>query len=321
MPSLLLKTLTLRQLLLLSTLGRELNLSRSADLLHTTQPALSRSLAQMENALGVRLFQRTTKRMSLTAAGMSLMQHANRILAELELAEEELAGIEAGGSGEVRVGAFAAFSTELLAQALTRLRSMSPGVRFSVEVRKVDELRDALMNGQIDLMLSHAEFQIDLNAVEVHELYQERILVMVRQDHPLVRRRKLAFEEFAPYPWVLPSSDTPLRPKINRMLSVYRRAPPQGGPDIQTDSLALAYSLVRHAGMVWAIASRHAQWVARDKEVRILECKPELLSGPFCAFTLRGAKLPAITRTLIHCLRQMAQESRGVSASTGARAG
>ena len=118
MTQALLKIISLRQLVLLSTVGRELNLSRSAELLHTTQPALSRSLAQMESALGTRLLNRTTKRMSLTAAGMSLMQHANRILAELEMAQEELAGIEVGGSGEVRVGALPAFSTELLAQAL-----------------------------------------------------------------------------------------------------------------------------------------------------------------------------------------------------------
>ena len=186
----------------------------------------------------------------------------------------------------------------------------------------MDDLRDALMNGQIDLMLSHAEFQIDLNAVEVHELYQERIVIIVRHDHPLVRRRKLAFEEFAPYPWVMPSSDTPLRPKINRMLSVHRRVAPQGGPDIQTDSLALAlaYSLVRHAGMVWATASRHAQWLARDKEVRILECTPDLLTGPFCAFTLRSAKLSATARTLIHCLHQMAPESQMGLANRSPRA-
>lgn len=302
MTQALLKIISMRQLVLLSTVGRELNLSRSAELLHTTQPALSRSLAQMESALGTRLFNRTTKRMSLTAAGMSLLQHANRILAELEMAQEELAGIEVGGSGEVRVGMLPAFSTELLARALARARDIVPGIRYAVEVLKVDALREALMNGQIEVMLSHAEFNLDLNAVEVHELYQERIQILVRHDHPLARRRKLALHELAPYPWVLPSGGTPLRPKINRMLSVYRRGVPAGGPDVQTDSLALASCLVRHGNLVWAIASRHARWVARDPEIRVVECKPEVLSGPICAFTRRGESLASPARTLIHCL-------------------
>ena len=75
------RVLTLKQLRLVSVLGRELNLSRCADILHSTQPAASRALAQLENQLQVILFQRTTKRMVPTVAGLSLIQHAHRVLA------------------------------------------------------------------------------------------------------------------------------------------------------------------------------------------------------------------------------------------------
>jgi LysR family transcriptional regulator, pca operon transcriptional activator len=305
----LLNAISLRHLVLVSTLGKELNLSRSAQLLHTTQPALSRALAQIEERLGTRLFNRTTKSMSLTPAGMSLLQHANRVLAELEMAEEDLAGVAGGGSGEVRVGALAFFSTELLGLALTRAREIVPGVQFSVEVLKLDALYDALRSGRVDVMLSHAEFNLDLNTVEVKELYQERSRIVVRRDHPLARRKKVSWEELAPLPWVLPSMETPLRPKLNRMLSVLRRGLPLDGQDVQTDSLPLGFSLVRNAGLVWAVAGRHAQWFARQGEVRVLDCKPELLNGPFCAFTLRGETLKGPTRVLIDCLRDLSDHA------------
>jgi LysR family transcriptional regulator, pca operon transcriptional activator len=305
----LLNAISLRHLVLVSTLGKELNLSRSAQLLHTTQPALSRALAQIEERLGTRLFNRTTKSMSLTPAGMSLLQHANRVLAELEMAEEDLAGVAGGGSGEVRVGALAFFSTELLGLALTRAREIVPGVQFSVEVLKLDALYDALRSGRVDVMLSHAEFNLDLNTVEVKELYQERSRIVVRRDHPLARRKKVSWEALAPLPWVLPSMETPLRPKLNRMLSVLRRGLPLDGQDVQTDSLPLGFSLVRNAGLVWAVAGRHAQWFARQGEVRVLDCKPELLNGPFCAFTLRGETLKGPTRVLIDCLRDLSDHA------------
>jgi LysR family transcriptional regulator, pca operon transcriptional activator len=305
----LLNAISLRHLVLVSTLGKELNLSRSAQLLHTTQPALSRALAQIEERLGTRLFNRTTKSMSLTPAGMSLLQHANRVLAELEMAEEDLAGVAGGGSGEVRVGALAFFSTELLGLALTRAREIVPGVQFSVEVLKLDALYDALRSGRVDVMLSHAEFNLDLNTVEVKELYQERSRIVVRRDHPLARRKKVSWEELAPLPWVLPSMETPLRPKLNRMLSVLRRGLPLDGQDVQTDSLPLGFSLVRNAGLVWAVAGRHAQWFARQGEVRVLDCKPELLNGPFCAFTLRGETIKGPTRVLIDCLRDLSDHA------------
>ena len=82
MTSALRRSISLKHLRLVAVLGRELNLSRTAELLHTTQPALSRSLAQLEGLLETRLFDRTTKRVSLTAAGASLLQHADRILAD-----------------------------------------------------------------------------------------------------------------------------------------------------------------------------------------------------------------------------------------------
>ena len=87
------RVLTLKQLRLVSVLGRELNLSRCAELLHTTQPAASRALAQLESHLQLSLFQRTTKRIVPTMAGLSLIQHANRVFAEIDLAEENLLGL------------------------------------------------------------------------------------------------------------------------------------------------------------------------------------------------------------------------------------
>lgn len=133
MTSALRRSISLKHLRLVAVLGRELNLSRTAELLHTTQPALSRSLAQLEGLLETRLFDRTTKRVSLTAAGASLLQHADRILAELELAQQELVGIRGGIAGEVRIGLLTTFSADLLAQAIARARGIVPDVLFVVQ--------------------------------------------------------------------------------------------------------------------------------------------------------------------------------------------
>lgn len=304
----LLRSLSLRHLVLVSTLGRELNLSRTADLLHTTQSALSRSLAQLEDLLDTRLFNRTTKRMSLTPAGISLMQHANRVLAEIESAQEELADLKQGaGGGEVRIGALDAFSTELLGCALAQARRILPKVQFSVEVLRARPLYEQLLGGSIDVMLSHVELKIDLNQVDVQELYEEDCQVLVARNHPLARRRSVSLQELASHALVLPSLDTAVRTKLNRLLSVHRSGAPQGGRDIETDANTMALSLVRHAGLAWALARRHAQSYAALEDVRILECKPQLLRGPICALTLRGEQLNRPTRVLIDCLADLAK--------------
>lgn len=303
----LLRSLSLRHLVLMSILARELNLSRAAEQLHTTQSALSRSLAQLEDLVGMRLFNRTTKRMSLTPAGLSLMQRANRVLAEIELAQEDLAGLKHGaGGGELRIGMLASFSTELLAAAMVRTREIVPKVQFTVDVLKNQPLYDALVGGGIDVMLSHVEFMVDINAVDVRELYQEDCLILVSRDHPLSRRRSVNQSELALHPLVLPSIDTPLRSKLNRMLSVHRAEPPAAGRDVQTDSQAMALSLVRHAKLAWVLARRHALAYAQDSNVRVLECKPQLLKGPICALTLRADTSQNPARVLIECLADLA---------------
>jgi hypothetical protein len=82
------RSVTLRHLRLVSVLGKELNITSSAELLHSTQPALSRTLAELEELLDTRLFERTTKHITLTPSGLVLLQHANRILAEIDGAQQ-----------------------------------------------------------------------------------------------------------------------------------------------------------------------------------------------------------------------------------------
>lgn len=308
MPRPLLRSLSLRHLVLVSALGRELNISRTAELLHTTQSALSRSLAQLEDLLETRLFNRTTKRMSLTPAGISLMQHANRVLAEIESAQEELDDLKQGsGGGEVRIGALDAFSTELLGAAMAQARRILPRVQFSIEVMRARPLYEMLLGGGIDVMLTHVELKIDLNLVDVQELYEEDCQVLVSRDHPLARRRSVTQQDLASHALVLPSIDTAVRTKLNRMLSLHRGSALKYGRDVETDSNTMALSLVRHAGLAWALARRHARTYAGLEDMRVLECKPQLLRGPICALTLRGEQLNRPTRVLIDCLADLAK--------------
>lgn len=298
--------MSMRQLRLVSTLGRELNLSRTAKLLHTTQPALSRSLAQLESLLEVRLFNRTTARMSLTPAGTTLMQHANRVLAELELAEADLLGLQVGVRGEVRVGMLPTFSSNLLGCALGRAQAALPGVAFSVELLRVQELYEALQAGRIDLMLSHAEFELSLNALEVVELYLERNAVLVAEGHPLARQSVVTHAQLARHGWVLPSPETPLRRQVGRLLAIHRGRTLRVA-DVQTDSLLVAQALVRHAGLIWAIAERVAEPLCAAGGLRALAVSEgPLAAGPMCAFHVRGRALTPAARVLLDCIRDLA---------------
>ncbi|PUE19150.1 hypothetical protein B9Z38_09805 [Limnohabitans sp. MMS-10A-160] len=306
------RVLTLKQLRLVSVLGRELNLSRCAELLHTTQPAASRALLQLEAQLQLSLFQRTTKRMVPTSAGLSLIQHANRVLAEIDLAEENLLGLSTGVNAEMRVGVLASFSPEVLARAMARSRDMLPDVLLSTQMQPLEVLYEQLLDGRIDLMLAHAELRVDLNLVEVTTLYEEHSTILAAPGHRLHKKKKPSWSDLAQEAWVLPPANTPLRPKIDRMLSVYRSGDRSGrGPDVQTDSSLLALRLISQTSMLWAIAHQQAKQFEASMQVRTISAPAELLRGPMCCFRLRQERMKTQQSVFIGCLQDSALSLAG----------
>jgi len=299
------RALSIRQLRLVSILGRELNLSRCALALHTTQPATSRALAQLEANLNLQLFERTTKRITPTAAGLRLIHHANRILAEIELAEEDLHGLHGGISGDLRIGVLATFSAKLVAGAIERAGDMLPDVHFMTQTNDTPGLYGDLLDGRVDLMLCHAELTVDLNLVEVTAFYEEFSAVVAAPDHRLAHRRRPSWADIANEAWVLPPRTTPLRPKLDRLIAVHRSTRERARTDVQADSALVALGLVRQAGMLWAIANQHALEHEAAGLVRRVAMPGEILRGPMCSFRLRKEPLKAPARIFLQCLREV----------------
>ncbi len=304
-PPQLQRILTLKQLRLISVLGQELNLSRCAEILHTTQPAVSRMLAQTESLLKRQLFERTTKRIVPTSAGLSLMQHANRILAELDQAELDLQGSSQRTLSELRIGMLTVFSQSVLAKAISRFRSLMPGVLLRIQAMPLPALREQLFDGQIDLMLSHAELRVDLNLVKVLPLYEEHSAIVCGPQHRLARQRKTSWEELARHAWVLPPPSTPVRPKLDRVLSVYR-ARDSTEPDIETDSPLLAIQLLQNTTMLWAVAHQQACTFALQQQVAIVNTPQELLRGPMCCMQLYESIGKYEAKVFTECLQDTA---------------
>lgn len=300
--SLIQRSLTLRQLRLISALGRTSSLTRCAQWLNISQPAASRALAQVESLLQARLFERTTRRVVATPAGLSMIEHADRILNEIALAEASLRDMRRGVSGELRVGALSMFSAHRLARAALRTTERLPDVRLRVRTMEIDDLYEALLGGHIDVMLAHAEIAVDLNRVEVLALYEEHSCIVAAPDHPLARRRRPSWRELAAARWVLPAPNAPLRLKIDRMLSIHRTPGAPAGLDLQVGSPQVALALVRESSMLWAISGENALDAERAGLVRCLPMPDDLLRGPMCAFWLRVERAPAPVQVFVRSL-------------------
>ncbi|MFE3123333.1 LysR family transcriptional regulator [Streptomyces hydrogenans] len=182
-----------RHLRALAAIGDEGTVTGAARALHITQPALSRTLEQLESRLGVRLVERTTRRLELTDAGLRLWEHAHRILRQLDDALAEAAA-PAGSPRPLRLAfAWAALGRHTV-PLLRTWREQHPQVR--VEIRRLDDPEAALRRGRADLAFLRVRPQED-TSVTLAELASEQRLAALPEHHPLAGRSQLTLADLA----------------------------------------------------------------------------------------------------------------------------
>jgi DNA-binding transcriptional LysR family regulator len=176
--------------------------SRGAKLSHVTTPAVSKSVKKLEDELGARLFERTTRRVALTAAGRALLQRCDTIFAELESLRAELDGREGRVEGELRIGAMEVLSIELLPRALASLLRAHPALRPLTHEMVPARMHAALREGRIELGLTIGAGASD--GIEAHELGQSEGALVCGRAHPLYGKRRVTASTLLQHPSVVP---------------------------------------------------------------------------------------------------------------------
>lgn len=187
-----LRHLSLRQLTVFLEATRTMNFARAAEALHLTQPAISMQIRQLENAVGLPLFERVGKKLSLTSAGTLFRHHAARVLGELQDAEQALQGMKGLSSGQATVGLVSTakyFAPKLLAQFAQK----HPQVDIQFLVGNRETLINALRDNEIDFaVMGRPPEKLDATAEPVA---QNPHMLVAHKSHRLLRARRFDFHE------------------------------------------------------------------------------------------------------------------------------
>ena len=185
----------------------EENITKAANLLHLTQPTLSRQLMQLEEELGVQLFRRSKHHIILTEEGMLLRRRAEEIVAladktkdDLQHREEQLTGTIAVGSGELQ-------SSRFLTQLLTAFQEKNPLVRFAIYSGNSDNIKERIERGLLDVGLLQEPVDISKYGF-VRTPCREQWGVLVRDDSELAARENVSPAELASVPLILPERES-----------------------------------------------------------------------------------------------------------------
>jgi len=207
-----LKVRHLEMLVALNDLG---SLGRVATHLHITQPAVSKTLAAMEEGMGMALFERTARGLVATDTGECLVRHARTVLGELREARHNVYGILEGRMVRTSIGILPAAATSIMPAFIAVLESRAPQVMISVREGSADRLLTRMRTGAIDFAVSFLpEKQPDAH-LAMDMLVDEGIVAVVRPGHPLEQRQAPTWADLMDYPLVLPPQSTFTRSMID----------------------------------------------------------------------------------------------------------
>lgn len=182
---------------------REGGINRAAEALHITQPTLSRQLSQMEEELGVKLFDRGARKITLTNEGILLRRRAEEILSLVDKTEQELVEQEEQVEGQITIGSGELAAVQLLPEMITSFRKKYPRVTYDILTANADVVKEQMEKGLIDIGILLEP--IDMEKFDYIRLRQkERWVVVMRPDDPMAEKEAVTAADLAGVPLILP---------------------------------------------------------------------------------------------------------------------
>ncbi len=207
---------TFRQLQIFESVSRLLNFSRASEELHLTQPAVSMQIKQLEDIIGIPLFEQMGKRIFLTQAGEELYQHARIIARQMKDAQEAIESLREGVSGRLDI-AIISTAKYFAPTLLTRFCEMHPAVQLKLSVSNREGIVHQLMHNEVDLVIMGQPPE-ELGVV-MEPFARNAHVIVAKPDHALVGLKHLTLERVAEEPFLLREKGSGTRQLLERFLA------------------------------------------------------------------------------------------------------
>jgi len=229
-------------------IAQEENLSIVARRQGISQPALSRTLAELELLLGATLFRREKRRLVLSEAGRQFRSHASLALQALEAGAAALRPGSVGGI--LRVGILPTAATRLFPRVALRFRELAPTMLLKIETGPHSYLMSLLRDGGIDLMIGRMPLPQDMAGLTFEHLYEEEVVLVARVRHPMIGAPVATVLRRVPV--ILPPEGALIRRGVDDYLASLDLAGLR--PSVETVALAVGRGILAGSDAVWFIS-------------------------------------------------------------------
>jgi len=204
----------LRQLKYFVKTAQTLNFSEASRQLFITQSTLSQQIRQLEDELGVELFQRDSHSVSLTESGEHLLPNAIATLQDAESCVSKINDLRKVISGELNIGITYSFAP-VLSDTVKEFMKQYPGVKLNITCRNMEILLEKLRRRELDFVLCFKPTTVDPE-IESHRLFDDQLCAIMKKDHPLAGYKTIKIEDLRGQRLAMPDKDTQARNAFDR---------------------------------------------------------------------------------------------------------
>lgn len=229
-----------------------LSFSRASEEMHITQSAFSQLIRELESQLGVQLFDRTTRRVHLTAAAEAMQLKMKRGMDAIDDACDEAQAVARVDRGHIRLGSLSSLAIGIVTRTLTHVRTEFPGITVSLREDANDRLVDLVAAGDTDLSVCTEVGSAP--GLVFDPMFDDELVMVMQQDNPLGKARRISWDQLQDEPLVLTARGTSTRESVAAALTRHGIDKPA---EYEVASMPTSISLVR-AGFGSTFISRVA---------------------------------------------------------------
>ena len=281
------------------------SMKKAATLLNTGQSAISRSIAELERTIGVRLLDRNPQGVEPTGYGRALLDGGAAAFDGLRQAVENIEFLADPAAGEVRIGSSALLAASFVTGLIDRLSRRYPRLVFHLVTGYLDTLHRELSERNVDLLIERRVGPVADERLDFEFLFDESFVVAVSAQNPLVRRRRIHLADLANEPWVLP----PPGSVIGSIVTDAFRASGLDYPRaiVVTDSPQVRVNLLATGRFVTIFPASALRFPTRRSELKVLPVELPMASVRNGIVTLKNRTLSPVAQLFIDHAREVAK--------------
>lgn len=240
----------LRHLRYFASVANTRSFTRAAEMLDISQPTLSHQIRQLETELGAELFARFPRTVEMTEAGRHFKPHCDRMLKELDDSLQTLSDLKGVLRGTLNMAVFHSFSRSLLGPVMSQFALNHPGVRVVARLLPRDEMERGLAAGTLDLAVAYVSE--DREHIVAQTLFEEELVLVVGDTHPLASRTKATMRTLADLSLVLLTPEFASRQVVDRFCAGAGLVP---RILLEMNAIEPILSIIRHAPLATVLSA------------------------------------------------------------------